>query len=119
GAPHDVRAAAEVRSPEALPEHRHRGSADTVLVLGELASIEADGAPHDVRAAAEVRSPEALPEHRHRGNLFGFLGLIFGPFLLSIFILLVRVYYDEFVISTTADAPDIPHHDAGHHPHTH
>lgn len=50
-------------------------------------------------------------------NLFGFLGLIFGPFLVSIFILLVRVYYDEFVFSSTADAPDIPHHDAGHHPH--
>jgi predicted PurR-regulated permease PerM len=50
-------------------------------------------------------------------NLFGFLGLIFGPFLVSIFILLVRVYYDEFVISNTADAPDLPHHDAGHHPH--
>lgn len=50
-------------------------------------------------------------------NLFGFLGLIFGPFLVSIFILLVRIYYDEFVSSATADAPDIPHHDAGHHPH--
>jgi predicted PurR-regulated permease PerM len=51
-------------------------------------------------------------------NLFGFLGLIFGPFLVSIFILLVRIYYDEFVISASADAPDTPHHDAGHHPHT-
>ena len=29
-------------------------------------------------------------------NLFGFLGVIFGPLLLSIFILLVKVYIDEF-----------------------
>ncbi|MBK9735652.1 MAG: AI-2E family transporter [Saprospiraceae bacterium] len=29
-------------------------------------------------------------------NLFGFLGVIFGPLLLSIFILLVRIYIDEF-----------------------
>lgn len=30
-------------------------------------------------------------------NLFGFLGLIFGPLLISLFIMLVRIYYDEFV----------------------
>jgi predicted PurR-regulated permease PerM len=30
-------------------------------------------------------------------NLFGFLGLIFGPLLLALFLLLVRIYYDEFV----------------------
>lgn len=29
-------------------------------------------------------------------DLFGFLGLIFGPLLLSLFILLVRIYLDEF-----------------------
>ncbi|MEO7312548.1 MAG: AI-2E family transporter [Chitinophagaceae bacterium] len=29
-------------------------------------------------------------------NIFGFLGLIFGPLLLSIFTLLVRIYLDEF-----------------------
>lgn len=29
-------------------------------------------------------------------NLFGFLGIIFGPLLLSMFILLVRIYVDEF-----------------------
>jgi predicted PurR-regulated permease PerM len=30
-------------------------------------------------------------------NLFGFLGLIFGPLLLALFLLLVRIYYDEYV----------------------
>lgn len=30
-------------------------------------------------------------------NLFGFLGLIFGPLLIALFLLLVRIYYDEFV----------------------
>ncbi|HSC52940.1 MAG TPA: AI-2E family transporter [Phnomibacter sp.] len=30
-------------------------------------------------------------------NLFGFLGLIFGPLLISLFFLLVRIYNDEFV----------------------
>jgi predicted PurR-regulated permease PerM len=30
-------------------------------------------------------------------NMFGFLGLIFGPLLISLFILLGRIYYDEFV----------------------
>lgn len=29
-------------------------------------------------------------------NLFGFLGLIFGPLLISLFFLLVRIYNDEF-----------------------
>lgn len=29
-------------------------------------------------------------------NLFGFLGLIFGPLLISLFLLLVRIYIDEF-----------------------
>lgn len=31
-------------------------------------------------------------------NLFGFLGLIFGPLLISLFFMLVRIYYDEYVI---------------------
>jgi predicted PurR-regulated permease PerM len=30
-------------------------------------------------------------------NLFGFLGLIFGPLLISLFLMLVRIYYDEYV----------------------
>lgn len=30
-------------------------------------------------------------------NLFGFLGLIFGPLLFSLFLLLVRIYNDEFI----------------------
>ncbi len=30
-------------------------------------------------------------------NLFGFLGIIFGPLLISLFILLMRIYFDEFV----------------------
>jgi len=29
-------------------------------------------------------------------NLFGFLGIIFGPLLLSLFVLLVKIYVDEF-----------------------
>ena len=29
-------------------------------------------------------------------NMFGFLGLIFGPLLISIFLLLVKIYIDEF-----------------------
>ncbi len=32
-------------------------------------------------------------------NMFGFLGLIFGPLLLSGFILLVTIYYDEYVLT--------------------
>jgi predicted PurR-regulated permease PerM len=30
-------------------------------------------------------------------NLFGFFGLIFGPLLVSLFLLLVRIYNDEFI----------------------
>lgn len=33
-------------------------------------------------------------------GLFGFLGIIFGPILISMFILLVRIYNDEFVDPT-------------------
>ncbi|RYY64680.1 MAG: AI-2E family transporter, partial [Chitinophagaceae bacterium] len=29
-------------------------------------------------------------------NLFGFIGLIFGPLLVSYFIILVKIYYSEF-----------------------
>ena len=32
-------------------------------------------------------------------NMFGFLGIIFGPLILSIFLLLVRIYIDEFGIA--------------------
>jgi predicted PurR-regulated permease PerM len=32
-------------------------------------------------------------------NLFGFIGLIFGPILISLFILLIRIYVNEFSIS--------------------
>lgn len=35
-------------------------------------------------------------------NLFGFMGLIYGPLLISLFILLVRVYLDEFVVNTNS-----------------
>jgi predicted PurR-regulated permease PerM len=30
-------------------------------------------------------------------NLFGFIGLIFGPLLISIFTLLLKIYSNEFV----------------------
>lgn len=30
-------------------------------------------------------------------NLFGFMGIIFGPLIISLFLLLVRIYFDEFV----------------------
>ncbi len=30
-------------------------------------------------------------------NLFGFIGLIFGPLLISMFILLLKIYYNEFM----------------------
>ena len=29
-------------------------------------------------------------------NIFGFFGIIFGPLLISIFLLLVKIYIDEF-----------------------
>jgi predicted PurR-regulated permease PerM len=32
-------------------------------------------------------------------NLFGFIGLIFGPFLISLFILLVKIYVNEFSVT--------------------
>lgn len=36
-------------------------------------------------------------------GLFGFLGLIFGPLLISLFILLIKIYYDEYVAEDIAD----------------
>lgn len=35
-------------------------------------------------------------------NLFGFIGLIFGPILISMFILLVKIYMNEFVRTNTS-----------------
>jgi predicted PurR-regulated permease PerM len=35
-------------------------------------------------------------------NLFGFLGLIFGPLLIALFLLLVRIYYDEYVLEESS-----------------
>jgi predicted PurR-regulated permease PerM len=43
-------------------------------------------------------------------NLFGFLGLIFGPLLFSLFVVLVRIYYDEFVIPDEEAAPEAHPH---------
>jgi predicted PurR-regulated permease PerM len=37
-------------------------------------------------------------------NLFGFLGIIFGPILLSLFVLLIQIYVDEYGI---VDANDV------------
>jgi predicted PurR-regulated permease PerM len=31
-------------------------------------------------------------------DLFGFVGLIFGPVLISIFILLLKIYSNEFIV---------------------
>lgn len=36
-------------------------------------------------------------------NIFGFLGIIFGPILFSIFFLLVKIYIDEFGTTNTND----------------
>lgn len=36
-------------------------------------------------------------------ELFGFLGLIFGPLLIALFLLLVKIYYDEFVVNASGD----------------
>lgn len=42
-------------------------------------------------------------------NLFGFLGLIFGPLLISVFLLLVRIYNDEFISPRHVEQPvDLP-----------
>lgn len=36
-------------------------------------------------------------------KMFGFLGLIFGPLLISLFLMLTRIYYDEFVKDGTPE----------------
>lgn len=40
-------------------------------------------------------------------NLFGFIGLIFGPILISMFILLVKVYMNEFTETRGSIKSDI------------
>jgi predicted PurR-regulated permease PerM len=37
-------------------------------------------------------------------KLFGFMGLIFGPLLISYFIILIKIYNNEFVIKTEPGA---------------
>jgi len=32
-------------------------------------------------------------------NLFGFIGLIFGPILISMFILMIKIYVNEFSVT--------------------
>jgi predicted PurR-regulated permease PerM len=32
-------------------------------------------------------------------NLFGFIGLIFGPILISLFLLMIKIYASEFSVS--------------------
>ncbi len=41
-------------------------------------------------------------------GLFGFLGLIFGPLLISLFLLLIRIYYDEYIDHADDSVPDEP-----------
>jgi predicted PurR-regulated permease PerM len=36
-------------------------------------------------------------------NLFGFVGLIFGPLLISYFMVLVKIYINEFVVVRKAE----------------
>jgi predicted PurR-regulated permease PerM len=38
-------------------------------------------------------------------NLFGFVGLIFGPLLISYLIVLVKIYINEFVVSNNEENP--------------
>jgi predicted PurR-regulated permease PerM len=38
-------------------------------------------------------------------NLFGFMGLIFGPLLVSYFIILVKIYINEFAEAENKDKP--------------
>jgi predicted PurR-regulated permease PerM len=38
-------------------------------------------------------------------NLFGFMGLIFGPLLVSYFIILVKIYINEFAESEKPEKP--------------
>lgn len=39
-------------------------------------------------------------------NLFGFIGLVFGPILISLFILLIRIYVNEFSDTDTDQSAD-------------
>jgi predicted PurR-regulated permease PerM len=39
-------------------------------------------------------------------NLFGFLGIIFGPILLSIFVVLIEIYINEYGIADADDKPE-------------
>ena len=39
-------------------------------------------------------------------NLFGFIGLIFGPLLISLFVLLLKIYSNEFLVKQR----EAPHH---------
>ena len=52
-------------------------------------------------------------------SLFGFFGLIFGPLLVSMFLLLVRVYCDEFIsprkVEVITGNEEKKHHDEDHH----
>lgn len=43
-------------------------------------------------------------------SLFGFVGLIFGPLLISMFVLLLRIYRDEFGIKKRSDQMDSEGH---------
>jgi len=49
-------------------------------------------------------------------NLFGFMGLIFGPLLVSYFIVLVKIYFNEFAVSHDATSTSHMHveEEAGH-----
>ena len=38
-------------------------------------------------------------------QLFGFMGLIFGPLLISYFIILIKIYVNEFTVKTNAGLP--------------
>jgi predicted PurR-regulated permease PerM len=38
-------------------------------------------------------------------NLFGFVGLIFGPLLISYLIVLIKIYINEFVVSNNEENP--------------
>lgn len=39
-------------------------------------------------------------------NLFGFMGFIFGPLLVSYFIILVKIYFNEFAVHTIGEPAD-------------
>jgi predicted PurR-regulated permease PerM len=41
-------------------------------------------------------------------NLFGFMGFIFGPLLVSYFIILVKIYFNEFAIESVEEAAHHP-----------